>query len=106
MKSLALLSEADQGLIDLVGVSPADGVRPAADDLKLAVGKQGGQPLAGVGEGQDTVGVALNDEDRNIDPGQIGAEIRLPGRDTGDDAGGRSADGDIPARLVSGVADQ
>src|SRR6202050_4999163 len=77
---LLLLQEADQGLVDLVRVSPRDRVRTAFDDDELAVLDERRQALAGVRIRQDAVGVTLNEQHRGVDLGQVGAEVRLPGR--------------------------
>src|SRR5271154_6393557 len=62
--------ESEQCPVDLVGVGPGDGVRAALDDDELHVADQAGQPLAGVGVGQDPVGVALHGQHRDVDLGQ------------------------------------
>src|SRR3984957_1803809 len=69
------VEEAEQGGVDLGGVGPGDGVRAAFDHDELRVLDQGGEPFAGLGQGQDLVGVALDDEDGDVDLGQVVAEV-------------------------------
>src|SRR4029077_16972062 len=67
--------EVEQCLVDLVGVGPDDRVRPARDDGGAGVVQQRGQPAAGGLVGQDTILVAVNNQDRNADLGQIAPEV-------------------------------
>src|SRR3974390_2310740 len=101
-----LVQEAEQRPVDLVSVSPGDGVRTALDDDELHVVDQAGQPLAGIGVGQDPVGVALHSQYRDVDLGQVAAEVGLPGADARDRRRGGSGGGDVPAGLERLVADQ
>src|SRR6266496_108008 len=98
--------EVQQGGVDLAGVGPGDGVRAALDDDELDILDQAGQSLAGLVDRQDLVGVALDDEDRYVDLGQVVAEVGGPGADAGHRGGGRCGDGEVPAGLVGLVADQ
>src|SRR5258708_31533720 len=52
--------ELQQGVVDLLGVGPGDGVRAAGDDHRLHVADQAGQPCARLGEGQNLVVIALD----------------------------------------------
>ena len=61
--------EAEQGRVDLVGVGPGDAVRTALDDDEVHVRDEAGQPLAGLVERQDPVGVTLDNQHRDIDLG-------------------------------------
>src|SRR6516165_2038728 len=51
--------ELQQGVVDLVGVGPGDGVRAAGDDHRLHVADQAGQSFARLGVGQDIVVIAM-----------------------------------------------
>jgi hypothetical protein len=101
-----LVQDDEQRPVDLVSVGPGDGVRPALDDDELHVVDQAGQPLAGVGVGQDPVGVALHGQHRDVDLGQVVAEVGLPGADARYRRRGGSGGGDVPAGLERLVADQ
>ena len=64
-----------------------------------------GQSLAGLVERQDPVCVALDDQDRDVDLRQVGAEVGLPGRDALVGGDGRHRDGHVEAGAVRLVAD-
>src|SRR5579864_3719424 len=76
--------EVEQGPVDLVGVGPDDGVRPTRDDGGARVVEQRGKPAAGGLVGQDTVLVALDDQDGDADRGQVCPEVFLAGGDAAD----------------------
>ena len=61
--------EVEQCLVNLVGVGPDDRVRPARDDGGAGVVQQRGKPAAGGLVGQDTILVAVDDQDRDADLG-------------------------------------
>src|SRR5262249_29497884 len=58
------------------------------------------------GTREDAVLSPTDDQHRNVDLRQVGAEIRLPGRDARDCGDRRRVSGDVPARLIRLVADQ
>jgi hypothetical protein len=67
--------EIEQRLVDLAGVGPDDRVRPAFYDDAVDVPDQGRQPVSGRLTGQDAILAALHDQDRDVDLGQVAAEI-------------------------------
>ena len=75
--------EVEQGGVDLGGVGPGNRVRAALDDDQPRVLDQAGQPLAGLVQGQHLVRVAVDDEDRYVDLGEVGAEVGRPGPSQG-----------------------
>jgi hypothetical protein len=56
-----MADEAEQRLVDLVGVGPDDRVRPARDDGAAGVLQQRGEPAAGGRVRQDTMLVSVDD---------------------------------------------
>ena len=54
-------------------------MRAAFDHDQLDVADQAGQLFAGFLQGQDLVGVALDDQDGHVDLGQVVAEVGGPG---------------------------
>jgi hypothetical protein len=73
--------EVEQYLVDLVGVGPDNRVRPARDDDGAGIAQQRGQLAAGGLVGQDTILVAVDDQDGNADRGQVGPEVFQAGGD-------------------------
>src|SRR5579863_7959315 len=73
--------EVEQGPVDLAGVGPDDGVRPARDDGEAGVVQQRGEPAAGGLMGQDAILVAVDDQDGDADRGQVRSEVFLAGGD-------------------------
>ena len=74
-----VVDEAQQCIVDLVAVRPGDRVRPAFDHNEKELARhQAGQTLAGVRERQDPVGVAVDDQHRHVDLGEVLAEVGLP----------------------------
>ena len=88
-------------------VRPGDGVRAAFDHDEGQAADQRGQPVAGELDGQDAVLVALDDQDRDVEAGDIGTEVGLSrsGR-TPPRRSARAGDGDVEAGLERLVGDQ
>src|SRR5580704_2491476 len=97
--------EVEEGGVDDVGVSPGDVVRAALDRDERQVLDQGGQPGGGGRVGQDPVGVAVDEQGRDVDLGQVGAEVGQPRVHAGVGGVRGGADGDDEAVLPGLVAD-
>src|SRR5229473_8449149 len=97
--------EIEEGLVDLAGVGPDDRVRPAFYDDAADVPDQGRQPVSGRLGGQDAVLAALHDQDRDVDPGQVAAEVLQPRGCAAEGGPRRGPDGDVEAVLPGLVAD-
>jgi NADPH:quinone reductase len=97
--------EVEQCLVDLVGVGPDDRVRPARYDDETRVLQQRGQSPAGGLVGQHPILVAVHYQDRDVDRGQIAAEVFKACGDAAERGVGRCGDGRIKAVLPGLVAD-
>src|ERR1700733_7391984 len=67
--------EAEQCLVDLVGVGPDDRMRPTGNDDRAGVLQQRGEPPAGGLVGQDAILVSVDDQDGDADRGEIAPEV-------------------------------
>src|SRR6185437_6018539 len=85
--------EVEQGRVDHVGVGPGDVVRAALDGDEREILDQRGQPGGGGRIRQDPVGVPVDEQSRDVDLGQVGAEVGEPGVHAGPGGVGRGADG-------------
>src|SRR5580693_1188376 len=70
--------EAEQGGVDLVGVGPGDGVRAALDHDEVRVLDQARQAAGGLVQGQDLVGIAVDDQHGHVDLRQVVTEVSGP----------------------------
>jgi hypothetical protein len=99
------LQEVQKGGVDHVGVSPGDVVGSAVDGDDGEVLDETGESLGGVGVGQDAVGVAVDEQDRHVDPGEVVAEVGQPAVDAGVGGVGGGGQSDIEAVVPRLVAD-
>ena len=76
--SALLCDEREQDLVDFGGVCPVEAVGATLDDVKFCAGDEGGGALAGRVDGQDLVRVAVEDEGRDFDLSDVGAEVFQP----------------------------
>jgi hypothetical protein len=100
--------EAQQRLVDLVGVGPQQSVRGAVDLDVVGVRDQVPESSAGDVDGQDPVGAAVQDQRRQTggaDGLGVGAEVLDPARDDGVRRDGSADGGGVPARADDVLAD-
>jgi hypothetical protein len=97
--------EVEQCLVDLVGVGPDDRVRPACDDGCAGILQQRGKSPAGGLVRQHAILVAVDDQDRDADRGEIAPEVFPAGCDAAERGVGRCGDGHVEAVLPCLVAD-
>src|SRR6266702_2577869 len=76
--------EIEEDPVDLVSVSPDDRVRATFDDDVADAPDQVRQPVSGRLGGKDAVLVALHDQDGDVDPGKVTAEVLQAGGDAAD----------------------
>src|SRR5229473_2576893 len=97
--------ELEQGGVDDVGVGPGDVVRAALDGDERQVLDQRGQPGGGGRIGQDPVRVAVDEQGRHVDLGQVGAEVGQPRVHAGPGGVRRGGHRDVEAAGPGLVAD-
>src|SRR5580693_618784 len=91
--------------VHCVRVSPGEAVRAARDNHELAILDELGRALSGGGKRKNPVGVAVNDQRRNINALKVLAEVFQPRRNTGQGAFGGRASRNVPTELYHLIAD-
>src|SRR5262245_61839670 len=99
--------EGEQGGVDLVGVSPADVVWSVRDLDHAQIGDQTLAPQPGGCESQreDPIGRTVNGQDRDVDLGQVVAEVGQPRVDARVGSVWPATGGHLEARVQSLRAD-
>src|SRR6266540_231121 len=97
--------ECEEGVVDLAGVGPDDRVRAVRYHHMPGSAQQTRQPVSGGLGGQDAVLTALDDQDGDINPREVAAEVFQRGDDVAAGGGRGCAEGRLEAVLPCLVAD-
>src|SRR6266511_2047731 len=97
--------ECEEGVVDLAGVGPDDRVRAVRYHHMPGSAQQTRQPVSGGLGGQDAVLTALDDQDGDINPREVAAEVFQRGDDMAAGGGRGCAEGRLEAVLPCLVAD-
>jgi hypothetical protein len=103
----SLAEEVQERTVELVGVCGVDAVRAAFDEGELASRNGFVRTLAADLEGDDAIGVAVNDQCWDFDCGEVAAEVVARERgNTVERARGRGESGDVAVVDPEWLADQ
>src|SRR5437899_2835121 len=86
-------------------MGPGDAVRPTLHHKGSSILDQLRGALSRRTNRKNPVGIAVNDQRRHVDVGQVFPEVLMPRRYTSQTGGGRRARGDVPVRLNRLFAD-
>lgn len=102
---LGFAEEVDKLGVDLFGVSPGNVVRAVLDGNEARAFDELGSFCAGRVDGDDTVGIAVDDKSWDVDFSHVVAEIFVPSGNAGEAGGGGSDACDAEAGLNGLFAD-